>query len=165
MFASELFNSLAVRKTAEADVEEGSLGATVDLRTARPFDFKGRTFSMGGQESYNTLSRKTEPRLTALYSERWDTGIGKFGALISGAFSKRTAQEEGYEAVELLSASADGGFCSPLGFTPQNPANSAVKGITATACGTGVPRTSDLAAYNSVYNRTDNYGARTARPS
>ncbi|MET0981560.1 MAG: TonB-dependent receptor plug domain-containing protein, partial [Telluria sp.] len=43
VFASELFNSLEVRKTSEAAIEEGSLGATVDLRTARPFDYKGRT--------------------------------------------------------------------------------------------------------------------------
>lgn len=32
VFSAELFNSLAVRKTSEASVEEGSLGATVDLR-------------------------------------------------------------------------------------------------------------------------------------
>lgn len=165
VFASELFNSLEVRKTSEAAIEEGSLGATVDLRTARPFDFKGQTFSLGGQESYNSVSRIAEPRLTALYSNRWDTGVGKFGALISAAYSKRTAQEEGYEAVELLSASADGGFCSPLGFAPQNPANSAVKGINAANCGFGVPRTSDTTAYNSVMSRTDNYGGTVAAPA
>ena len=39
-FASELFNNITVRKTASADVEEGSLGATVDLRTGRPFDYR-----------------------------------------------------------------------------------------------------------------------------
>ena len=38
VFASDLFNSIAVRKTASADVEEGSLGATVDLNTSRAFD-------------------------------------------------------------------------------------------------------------------------------
>eukprot|EP01032_Pedospumella_encystans_P006794 gene6794-8147_t len=103
VFASELFNSLEVRKTSEAGVEEGSLGATVDLRTARPFDFKGQTFSLGGQGTWNELSRKAEPRVTALYSDRWDTPIGKIGALASVAYSKRTIQEEGYEAVELLS--------------------------------------------------------------
>ncbi|QJE01947.1 TonB-dependent receptor [Massilia forsythiae] len=164
VFASELFNSLEVRKTSEAAVEEGSLGATVDLRTARPFDFKGRTVSVGGQEFYNQLSKKTQPRVTALLSDRWDTAYGKVGALVSGAYSKRRATEEGYEAVELLSASADGGFCSPLG-AAQNPANSAVKGITPTACGFGVPRTSDPAAYNSVFGRTDNYGGTVATPA
>ena len=33
VFASELFNSITVRKTASAEIEEGSLGATVDLQT------------------------------------------------------------------------------------------------------------------------------------
>jgi TonB-dependent receptor len=165
VFASELFNSLEVRKTSEADVEEGSLGATVDLRTARPFDFKGRTVSLGAQEFTNSLSRKGAPRVTALFSDRWDTGFGKVGALVSGAFSKRRATEEGYEAVELLSASADGGFCSPLGASPQNPASSAVKGITPAACGFGVPRTSDPAAYNGVTSRLDNYGGTVASPA
>ncbi|MBC1182777.1 TonB-dependent receptor plug domain-containing protein [Brevundimonas sp. WCHBH090558] len=41
MFASELFNSIKVRKTQSAEIEEGSLGATVDLQTGRPLDFGG----------------------------------------------------------------------------------------------------------------------------
>ncbi|MRW88577.1 TonB-dependent receptor [Duganella sp. FT80W] len=165
VFASELFNSLEVRKTSEAAIEEGSLGATVDLRTARPFDFKDRTISFGVQEFHNTLSDKTQPRVTALLSDRWNTPYGKFGALISGAYSKRRATEEGYEAVELLSASADGGFCSPLGAATQNPANNATKGVTATNCGFNLPRTSDPTAYNNVMNRTDNYGGTVANPA
>ena len=165
VFASELFNSLEVRKTSEADVEEGSLGATVDLRTARPFDFMGRTFSLGAQEFHNTLTDRTQPRMTALLSDRWDTAYGKFGALISGAYARRRATEEGYEGVELLSASADGGFCSPLGAAPQNPANNAVKGITATNCGFGVPRSGSGAAWNDVMGRLDNYGGTIAAPA
>ena len=134
VFASDLFSQLIVRKTAYADVEDGSLGATVDLRTARPFDFKGRTFSLGAQEMHNSLSKKYSPRVTALLSDRWKTPYGQFGALISAAYSKLTVQEEGYEAVELLSASNDGGFCAPAGYAPQNPANNAVKGIDAANC-------------------------------
>ncbi|MGV7207597.1 TonB-dependent receptor [Oxalobacteraceae bacterium A2-2] len=164
VFASELFNSLEVRKTSEAAVEEGSLGATVDLRTARPFDFKDRTISFGVQESHNTLTDKTQPRVTALLSDRWVTSYGKFGALVSAAYSKRRATEEGYEAVELLSASNDGGFCSPLGAAVQNPATTPSKGIDAANCGFGVPRTSNPAAYNAVMSRLDNYGGTVASP-
>jgi iron complex outermembrane receptor protein len=165
VFASELFNSLEVRKTSEAAIEEGSLGATVDLRTARPFDFKGRTFSMGGQAMRNSLTEKTQPRVTALYSDRWDTAYGKVGVLLSGAFSKRRATEEGYEAVEILSASNDGGFCSPVGAARQNPASDPIKGITPTMCGTGMPRATDPAAYNAVMGRTDNFGGTVASPA
>lgn len=165
VFASELFNSLEVRKTSEAAIEEGSLGATVDLRTGRPFDFKGRTISLGVQESWNSVSRKTQPRLTALVSDRWDTGIGKVGALISAAHSKRRAVEEGYEAVDLYPASFDDGFCSPVGVSPQIPGNNTVKGVDAANCGFGVPRTSNPAEYAEVMGRLDNFGGTVANPA
>ncbi|WAC47526.1 TonB-dependent receptor [Asticcacaulis sp. SL142] len=93
VFASELFNSLTVRKSMTADVEEGSLGATVDLQTARPFDYKGFTMAVGGQIGYNDLSEDTAPRGTFLISNRW--ADGKLGALLSVAYSERTVQEEG----------------------------------------------------------------------
>jgi iron complex outermembrane recepter protein len=165
VFAAELFNSLEVRKTSQADIEEGSLGATVDLRSARPFDFKGETITIGGQQTYNTLAHRPAPRLTGLYSNRWDTGLGKIGFLLSGAYSKRHAMEEGYEAVELLTANADGGFCSPLGYAPQSPGNDAVRGASASNCGVNLPRTSNLAAYQSVFGRTDNFGGTVATPA
>jgi TonB-dependent receptor len=161
VFASELFNSVEVRKTSSANIEEGSLGATVDLRSGRPFDFKGQTAALGVQGFYNDLSGKSQPRLTALYSNTW----GDFGALVSVAWSKRTAVEEGYEAVEILPASNDGGFCSPLGYSPQNPATNAVKGTDAANCAFGLPRTSVLSAYNDVFSRTDNFGGTVASPA
>ena len=41
VFASELFNSIVVRKTQSAEVDEGSLGATIDLQTGRQLVFFG----------------------------------------------------------------------------------------------------------------------------
>jgi TonB-dependent receptor len=164
VFAAELFNSLAVRKTSEAGVEEGSLGATVDLRTARPFDFKGETASIGVQGLYNTVSEKTQPRVTGLYSNRWDTPIGKVGVLVALAYAKRSAIEEGYEAVDVVAASVNGGFCSPIGAATQYPANDPIKGIDAQNCGFGVPRSGNLAAYNSVIGRKDDFGGTVANP-
>ena len=49
VFASELFNNVTVHKTASADIDEGSLGATVDLHTARPFDYNGFTSVIGAK--------------------------------------------------------------------------------------------------------------------
>src|SRR5204862_6620987 len=49
IFASELFSRLTVRKSPSAEVDEGSLGATVDLQTGRPFDYRdGFVMSMSG---------------------------------------------------------------------------------------------------------------------
>jgi len=66
VFASDLFSQLIVRKTASADVEEGSLGATVDLRTGRPFDYDGFTASATLQATFTvapaTPSRRSPAR-------------------------------------------------------------------------------------------------------
>jgi TonB-dependent receptor len=89
MFASELFNSIRVRKTQSAEIEEGSLGATVDLQTGRPLDFRGSGFNaaLSAQASYNDLSETTIPRLAGLLS--WSNADETFGALLSVAYSER----------------------------------------------------------------------------
>jgi len=92
-FASELFNSITVRKTASAEVEEGSLGATVDLRTGRPFDYDGLTFVVSGQGQFNDLSDNFDPRAALLLSNTWADNT--FGALVSVAYTDRNAVEEG----------------------------------------------------------------------
>jgi len=151
VFASELFNSLSVRKTTSADTEEGSLGATVDLQTARPLDY-GDDFVLAAsaQGAYNDLSEETNPRATALISRKFMDGT--FGALASIAYTERKTREEGYSAVNILRSTDDGGFCSPLGAPTQNPANNAGKGTDAANCATGVPRTSNPAAYALINN-------------
>lgn len=90
MFASELFSSIKVRKTQSAEIEEGSLGATVDLQTGRPLDFggSGLNSALSVQSSYNDLSEKTVPRLAGLLS--WSNEDRTFGALISVAYSERS---------------------------------------------------------------------------
>ncbi|WP_295209466.1 TonB-dependent receptor [uncultured Brevundimonas sp.] len=90
MFASELFNSIKVRKTQSAEIEEGSLGATVDLQTGRPLDFAGSGLNsaLSVQGSYNDLSEKTVPRLAGLLS--WSNEDRTFGALVSVAYSERS---------------------------------------------------------------------------
>jgi iron complex outermembrane recepter protein len=109
-FASELFNSITVRKSAAAEIEEGSLGATVDLRTARPFDYEGLQFVVSGQAQYNDLSEEVGPRASMLLSNTW--GEGTFGALISAAYTDRTLIDEGSSNVRWNQASANGGFAT-----------------------------------------------------
>jgi TonB-dependent receptor len=97
VFASELFNSMSVRKTAAAEIEEGSLGATVDLRAARPFDYNGATFVTSVQAGYNDLSEEVDPRATLLLSNVF--ADGRFGALASVAYSERTLNDDGSSTV------------------------------------------------------------------
>ncbi len=86
-----------MRKTAAAEVEEGSLGATVDLRAARPFDYNGLTFATTLQGGYNDLSEEFDPRATVLLSNIF--ADGRLGALLSVAYSKRTLNDDGSSTV------------------------------------------------------------------
>lgn len=96
-FSSDLFSELTVRKTASANVEEGSLGATVDLRTARPFDYDGLTFAANVQAGYNDKSEEIDPKGSFLFSNINEDGT--FGYLVSAAFSERNIQDEGFSTV------------------------------------------------------------------
>ncbi|ADL01762.1 TonB-dependent receptor [Brevundimonas subvibrioides] len=156
VFASELFNSITVRKTAAAETEEGSLGATIDLQAVRPFDYdEGFTFAASAQGGYNDLSETTNPRAAVLLSNIW--GDGRFGALISAAYSERDLWEEGFSSVRWAPAAApgstnSGGFCSPVGVTPQNPGNSTANGSSAANCAVGVARPANTASNVAAYN-------------
>jgi len=98
VFASELFNSITVRKSASADVEEGSLGATVDLVTARPLDYR-EDFTLAGsaQVGLNGLSNEVDPKFAGLVSRKFADGT--FGILLSAAYSERGIREEGPSTV------------------------------------------------------------------
>ncbi len=96
-FASELFNNITVRKTASAETEEGSLGATVDLRTGRPFDYDGLTVAGSVQAGYNDLTEDSDPRAAFLVSNTF--ADGKFGALLSVAYTSRKLADEGSSTV------------------------------------------------------------------
>jgi TonB-dependent receptor len=146
VFAAELFNSLTVRKSSAAEVDEGSLGATVDLQTSRPFDFKGFTATGSIEGRYNDLIGKTTPRAAFLVSSTNESRT--FGALLSAAYSKRKLYEEGFSTVRWDNGPSSGGWCAPTGVT-ANPSTS-----TATTCGPaaqGVPRLTGTPANQAAY--------------
>lgn len=97
VFPSELFGNLAVRKTASADVEEGSLGATVDMDSVRASDYDDFTASISVQAGYNDLSEKTDPRVNFLVSNMF--ADGKVGVLLAGSYSERNLLDEGSSTV------------------------------------------------------------------
>jgi TonB-dependent receptor len=116
-FASELFNAVTIRKTAAAETEEGSLGATVDLRAAHPFDYDGFTVVTGVQGSYNDESEDVDPRGALLISNTF--ADGKFGALLSVAYTERRLLDEGSSTVRWQNAqNADGTRSTGAEFGP-----------------------------------------------
>lgn len=167
VFPTEIFSQLAVRKTASADVEEGSLGATVDLKAPGALDYDQNTvFSITGRGIYNEISEDVDPRVSMLAGKKFfdDT----LGLLASFSFQERHIREVGYSAVDILHFGTNGNnvgtaaapinvpFCTPIGWTltPPSPVPGQ-RGATAANCSTNNPRTSDMAAFMAVYNRTN----------
>ncbi|MES2159022.1 MAG: TonB-dependent receptor [Pseudomonadota bacterium] len=106
VFASELFSSLVVHKTAEASLDEGSLGAVVDLNTGNPLAGKeGFTFVGSATGSYNDLSKKWGPRGAALLS--WKSPDGQWGVALSAAYSKLDTLQMGNNTVRWSQARFD----------------------------------------------------------
>ena len=93
-FASELFSSLKVQKTPSAETDEGSLGATIDLQTGRPFDYAKSAFALSGEGSYQQNSKKWNPRIAGLASTRFLND--SMGFLVSGAWSKSKNELDQY---------------------------------------------------------------------
>lgn len=108
IFSSDLFSNLSVRKTASADVEEGSLGGTVDLQTSRPLDYRKPTAVISAAASYNDLKEKVSPRLSGLVTTQTDDG--RFGVLLSIAYEERQLKEEGANITRWTYGGFNGGF-------------------------------------------------------
>ncbi|WP_232318629.1 TonB-dependent receptor [Sphingomonas sp. TDK1] len=92
LFASELFNRVSVQKSYAAEQDEGGLAGTVQLTTAKPFDYAGNKFVVSAKGQTNTNTTGVTPRVVGLASGRW----GDFGALVSVAYSKIKNNEYGY---------------------------------------------------------------------
>jgi len=84
----ELLAGIDVYKNATADMIEGGLGGTVDLRTRLPFQIDDQLIAFTATGNYNNFIDETTPGFSALYSNRWDTNSGEFGFLVDLAYSE-----------------------------------------------------------------------------
>ncbi|MDE2181988.1 MAG: TonB-dependent receptor [Alphaproteobacteria bacterium] len=125
VFASDLFNKLTVHKSASASLEEGSLGATVDLSTAHPFDYAGFVFTASAQGGYQDLAGSFNPRAAALISDTF--AGGKLGALLTVAYAVTNTMEAGTSSVRWLNntnTSSTGSISTSYNFGHVNGATS-----------------------------------------
>ncbi len=91
---AEILAGIDVYKTPTADLVEGGIGGVIDLRTRKPLDFPGFTISGTARARYNDLAEKFSPLASLLVSNRWDTGIGEMGILLSGSYQERAFRSD-----------------------------------------------------------------------
>ncbi len=108
---AELINRVDVSKTPTAAQIEGGIAATVDMYTARPFDFTGTKVSLSGQANYDKLRGQFSPQASGLFSTTF--GGGDFGILGAFSYIDRKIQgkrifTDGWEANQNLDLNRDG---------------------------------------------------------
>lgn len=91
---AELLAGVDVYKAQSADLVEGGLGGTIDLRLHRPFDFSGFTASGSVMGNYGNLAGEWKPQASGLVSDRWQTPVGEMGLMIAGSYQDREARED-----------------------------------------------------------------------
>ena len=84
-----LIASVEVTKVPTAQTIEGSVGGTINLRTIRPLDLKEPLIAARAQMENSDLSKSTLPRVSATLGNRWDTGIGEIGIVLSGSYARQ----------------------------------------------------------------------------
>jgi TonB-dependent receptor len=91
----ELMAGVDVYKNPSAEQIEGGIGGLVNLRTALPFDFKGRKAALSVETTRSELRGKAAPSISGLLSDRWDTPWGQVGALVDLAHSRIDTRSDG----------------------------------------------------------------------
>ncbi|MBB5712551.1 TonB-dependent receptor [Sphingomonas xinjiangensis] len=85
---SELLAGVDVYKNPSAELIEGGIGGTVNLRTRMPFDERGNDWLVAvtmGANNYDLVD-DTKFNASGLVSKRWNTGIGDIGILFDASY-------------------------------------------------------------------------------
>jgi TonB-dependent receptor len=106
----ELMGGVDTYKNQTADLIEGGIAGSINLRTRLPFDQKGQLMALSADLAYHDLAKKTTPDISGIYSNRWDTSIGEFGAMVNYAYSlvKTDTQGDQLSRVKIFDTSVFG---------------------------------------------------------
>ncbi|MFC4314132.1 TonB-dependent receptor [Steroidobacter flavus] len=85
--ASELIAGVEVFKSSVAHLQSGGVGSAINVRTARPFDYRGFKLSASADVNYEDNSEDTSPDAAFLISDRFFDG--RLGILASGSYQRR----------------------------------------------------------------------------
>jgi iron complex outermembrane receptor protein len=111
LLPSELIGSLKVYKSPTAELDEGGIGGTIDVKTRKPLDLKPFALSGSAQDAYTEKSSSNDPNLSLLTS--WRNDAGNVGILFSGVFDRRNIRRDGVEVLGYSPQPAAGGLLVP----------------------------------------------------
>jgi len=83
----ELLYGVDSYKNQTAEMIEGGIAGSVNLRTRRPFDQDGQVIVVNGVQDYGDRSKHSTSEVSALLSDTINTDVGRFGYLVDIARS------------------------------------------------------------------------------
>jgi TonB-dependent receptor len=131
LYPTELFTRLDVSKTPTAGQVEGGVAGVVNMRSARPFDYKS-----SGQLIYSIQAGKNNqaddisPRGSLIASKPWETPVGEFGILGGAAFARNKSTTEGFETIGWTNPNMTCTGCNVTGGNGFNWAATVPAGVT-----------------------------------
>ncbi|HTF94627.1 MAG TPA: TonB-dependent receptor [Cellvibrio sp.] len=93
----ELMSGVDTYKNQTAELIEGGIAGTINLRTRLPFDQSGELKALTLSTNYGDLADSYTPEGSALYSNRWETSAGEFGAMVNVAYSEVETRSQGIQ--------------------------------------------------------------------
>lgn len=106
--ASDLIGNVLVYKSQPANVTEGGVGGTVDIVTAKPFDFRGFRFAGNVSANYEENSEKTTPQVSFVMSNRfYDGRLGVLASFVHQERKQRTYDVQNSGMIHNLFFDAD----------------------------------------------------------
>jgi iron complex outermembrane recepter protein len=115
---STLVRQIDVYKTRDASQLETGIAGQVDVKSLRPFDFKGSKVSLSARETYLEPAKKANPQISAMASNRWQTGIGEVGALVNLSATKTKYRNESVTPGAMVPFVSPNAAEDPSGYTP-----------------------------------------------
>jgi iron complex outermembrane receptor protein len=106
LLPSELIGLLTVYKSPTADLDEGGIGGTIDVRTRKPLDMKPLVVGASLQNAYTDKSDSNDPNVSALVS--WKNAAGNAGLLLSAVLDKRHIRRDGVEVLGYFPETGSG---------------------------------------------------------
>ncbi|MHA6718634.1 TonB-dependent receptor [Sphingomonas sp. RS6] len=92
---AEIVKSVDVVKGSTADMTEGSLGGSVQIKTRTGLDFKKPYFSIRGGASQNSLGKDWTPDFNGVFADKFFND--RLGVIVSGTYSKLQNNGHMYE--------------------------------------------------------------------
>jgi iron complex outermembrane recepter protein len=96
LMPSQLIGQSIVYKNGRADITEGGISGTVDIRTRRPLDFKKQfTGEVSIGAVHAELAKKTDPQASGLLA--WKNDAGNLAMMVQAYKEKRSLRRDGQE--------------------------------------------------------------------